>query len=74
MEPELAGALPAGPSPAPETDPRVSVAAGPFVDTEALRRFETSLATLSEVRNVVVREYVGEDRAVVDVHLFTPTS
>jgi hypothetical protein len=62
------------PDPADTADTAVSVAAGPFVSTEALRRFERALATLSEVRDVVVREYVGEDRAVVDVHLFTPTS
>jgi hypothetical protein len=73
-EPEQAGAPQPVPSRAREPVPAVSVAAGPFPNTEALRRFETSLASLSEVRDVVVREYVGEDRAVVDVHLFTPTS
>jgi hypothetical protein len=47
----------------------VSVSAGPFAGTEALRRFEESLRALPEVRDVVVREFEGEDRAVFDVHL-----
>jgi hypothetical protein len=52
----------------------VGVSAGPFEDTAALKRFERSLAALPEVREVVVREYEGEDRAIVDVHLFGATS
>jgi hypothetical protein len=47
----------------------VSVSAGPFAGTGALRRFEESLRALPEVRDVVVREFEGEDRAVIDVHL-----
>jgi hypothetical protein len=47
----------------------VSVSAGPFAGTEALRRFEESLRALPEVREVVVREFEGEDRAIIDVHL-----
>src|SRR5262249_42570574 len=34
----------------------VSVSAGPFASTEALRRFEQSLLALPEVRSAVVRE------------------
>ncbi len=51
----------------------VSVSAGPFASTEALRRFEDALLTLPEVRSAVVREYEGADRAVVDVLLSQPT-
>ena len=50
----------------------VRVSAGPFAGTEALRRFERSLAALPEVRHVALREYAGEDRAIVDVDLFEP--
>jgi hypothetical protein len=57
----------------PGTAP-VTVSAGPFADTDALRRFERSLAAMPEVRQVAVREYQGEDRAVVDVHLVAPIS
>jgi hypothetical protein len=51
----------------------VSVSAGPFAGTEALRRFERALQALPEVRSAVVREYEGADRAIVDVHLSEPT-
>jgi succinyl-CoA synthetase alpha subunit len=50
----------------------VGVSAGPFTGTEALRRFEQALASLPGVRDVTLREYAGEDRAVLDVHLFGP--
>ncbi|HEX4012075.1 MAG TPA: hypothetical protein VHX62_18785 [Solirubrobacteraceae bacterium] len=56
----------------PEPDLPISVSAGPFHTTDALRRFERALAALPEVRAVAVREYAGDDRAVVDVHLFAP--
>jgi hypothetical protein len=52
----------------------VGVSAGPFASTEALRRFERALQTLPEVRSVAVREYEGADRAILDVHLFEPTT
>jgi hypothetical protein len=55
------------------TGPSLSVSAGPFASTEALRRFERALQTLPEVRSAVVREYEGADRAIVDVHLSEPT-
>jgi len=51
----------------------VSVSAGPFASTEALRRFERSLLALPEVHSAVVREYEGADRAVVDVLLSEST-
>jgi hypothetical protein len=64
----------AGPAPVrpPEPDLPISVSAGPFHSTDALRRFERALAALPEVRAVSLREYAGDDRAVVDVHLFAP--
>jgi hypothetical protein len=52
----------------------ISVSAGPFAGTEALRRFEQSLMALPEVRSATVREYQGADRAIVDVHLFEPNT
>ena len=52
----------------------VTVSAGPFAGTTALREFEQALAGLPEVRQVVVRGYEGDDRAVVEVHLSQPTS
>jgi hypothetical protein len=54
--------------------PSVSVSAGPFDGTDALRRFERSLQALPEVRSATVREYEGADRAIVDVHLFGPNT
>ena len=54
--------------------PAVSVSAGPFAGTEALRRFEQALRALPEVRSATVREYEGADRAIVDVHLFEPNT
>jgi hypothetical protein len=54
--------------------PSVSVSAGPFDGTDALRRFERSLQALPEVRSATVREYEGADRAIVDVHLFEPNT
>lgn len=54
--------------------PTVSVSAGPFTGTEALRRFEQALQALPEVRSATVREYEGADRAIVDVHLFEPNT
>jgi hypothetical protein len=66
---EAAGGAPVRP---PEPDLPISVSAGPFHSTDALRRFERALTALPEVRAVSVREYAGDDRAVVDVHLFAP--
>lgn len=57
-----------------EPTPAVGVAAGPFADTAALRRFEDSLSALPGVHSVAVREYDGANRVIVDVHLSGPTS
>jgi len=59
---------------APADVKEFSVSAGPFPSTEALRGFERTLSLIPEVREVAVRGYEGEDRAIVDVHLFDSTS
>jgi hypothetical protein len=65
--------LPAAPPDAPAVR-EFSVSAGPFSSTEALRGFEQTLEKIPEVREVSVRGYEGEDRAIVDVHLFEPNT
>lgn len=50
-------------------DPSVSLSAGPFTETAQLRGFAQAVMALPGVREVVVREYAGGDRAVIDVHL-----
>ncbi|HWE32598.1 MAG TPA: hypothetical protein VG410_03885 [Solirubrobacteraceae bacterium] len=47
----------------------VTLKAGPFADTAALRAFTESLADLPGVDNVIVRGFEGTDRAIVDVEL-----
>jgi hypothetical protein len=69
-----AGSEPPPAAPAEVAPAEVSVSAGPFASTEALRGFERALGRLPEVREVSVRAYEGDDRAVVDVHLVQPTS
>jgi hypothetical protein len=54
--------------------PAVSVSAGPFADTAALQEFRSALAGLPQVREATIREYLGTERAVLDVHLRTPIS
>jgi len=46
-----------------------TVSAGPFTSTAALREFERTRSAMSGVREVTVRSYEGEDRAIVDVRL-----
>jgi hypothetical protein len=48
---------------------RLTLAAGPFVGTDALHAFEQALAQLPGVREVDVRGFEGEDRAILDVEL-----
>jgi hypothetical protein len=59
---------PAAPQPAPEREP-VSVVAGPFDSTAALREFERALERIPGVREVSVRGYRPGNRAVIEVHL-----
>jgi hypothetical protein len=54
--------------------PTVSVAAGPFTDTPALQAFQRALKGLPQVREVAVREYVGSEGVILDVHLSSPIS
>ena len=54
--------------------PSVSVTAGPFTDMAALQEFRNALAELPQVREVAIREYVGSEGAVLDVHLQTAFS
>jgi hypothetical protein len=49
------------------------ISAGPFTGTGGLRAFEQALSVMPGVREVVVREYAGEDRAIIDVRLGDPT-
>jgi hypothetical protein len=54
--------------------PTVGVSAGPFTETQALQDFQRALAELPQVRDVAIREYAGSERAVLDVHLWSPIS
>jgi hypothetical protein len=56
------------PSPA-GTVREFTVSAGPFASTGAVRAFEAMLSGTPGVREVTVRGYEGEDRAIVDVRL-----
>jgi hypothetical protein len=47
----------------------VSVSAGPFSSTEALREFERALARIPEVREVNVSGYDATDRAILEVQI-----
>jgi hypothetical protein len=53
---------------------RLLVSAGPFTGTDGLHAFERALSVMPGVREVIVREYAGEDRVIVDVRLGDPTS
>ena len=52
----------------------VALSAGPFTETAQLKGFAQAVMGLPGVREVVVREYAGGDRAVIDVHLTQPIS
>jgi hypothetical protein len=47
----------------------VAVAAGPFATPSELQSFTDALASLPGVAAVSVREYVGDDRVVLEVRL-----
>jgi hypothetical protein len=47
----------------------VTLSAGPFASIETLHEFEETLARVRGVRDVVVRGYEGNDRAIIDVRL-----
>ncbi|MBV8220798.1 MAG: hypothetical protein JO325_20230 [Solirubrobacterales bacterium] len=48
---------------------RVTLSAGPFASIESLHEFEEALARLPGVRDILVRGYEGNDRAIIDVRL-----
>jgi hypothetical protein len=52
----------------------VTMSAGPFEGTDAVREFERTLAELPGVGCVAVRGYEGADRAILDVELQPPPS
>jgi hypothetical protein len=47
----------------------LSVSAGPFASTEALRSFRAALEALPGVHTVELRGFEGGDRAILEVHL-----
>lgn len=55
--------------PEPAAGATVSVDAGPFPDGDAVRAFEQALGALPQVTEVAVREYLADDRVVIDVGL-----
>jgi hypothetical protein len=52
----------------------ITLSAGPFATIRAVRAFERELAKLPDVRDVSVRGYEGEDRAVIDVTVYERTT
>jgi hypothetical protein len=62
------------PAPTESTMTGVSVSAGPFTSTAAVHRFERELAGIPGVREVTVRGYEGENRAMFDVQLLAPSA
>ncbi|MFZ0042874.1 MAG: hypothetical protein WAK93_16300, partial [Solirubrobacteraceae bacterium] len=72
--PELPEPHPLPGRPQPSRPTTISLATGPLHSTDALRDFRRRLEELPGVREVVVREFEGDDRAVVDVHLSGSTS
>jgi hypothetical protein len=52
----------------------LTISAGPFPSIEALRAFEHELARLPGVRDVEVRGYEGDDRALIEVLLVAATT
>ena len=51
------------------TTAALTVSAGPFSATDAVRDFGQALASLSGVLEVTLRGYEGENRAIFDLHL-----
>ncbi len=51
------------------TTAALTVSAGPFSATDAVRDFRQALASLSGVLEVTLRGYEGENRAIFDLHL-----
>ncbi len=60
---------PADPGRTAAGEESIALSAGPFDTLESVRVFERRLASLPGVRDVTLRGYQGEDRAVFDVRL-----
>jgi hypothetical protein len=54
--------------------PPVMMSVGPFANTAAVRAFEQELLRLPGVREVTLRGYEGENRAMFDVQLSAPNA
>ncbi len=54
--------------------PPVLMSVGPFANTAAVRAFEQELLRLPGVREVTLRGYEGENRAMFDVQLSAPNA
>jgi hypothetical protein len=54
--------------------PPVVMSVGPFASTAAVRAFEQELLRLPGVREVTLRGYEGENRAMFDVQLSPPNA
>ncbi len=52
----------------------VALSAGPFASTEAVQRFVAELLRLESVREVIVRGYEGENRALLELQLAVPSA
>ena len=67
--------LPVAPAPDPAGEPApVAMSVGPFANTAAVRSFEQELLRLPGVREVTLRGYEGENRAMFDVQLAAPNA
>jgi hypothetical protein len=67
--------LPASPDPQPAGEPPpAAMSVGPFADTAAVHAFEQELLRLPGVREVTLRGYEGENRAMFDVQLAGPNA
>jgi hypothetical protein len=51
----------------------ITLSVGPFASLQAVRGFERELERVPGVREVTLRGYEGEDRAVLDVQLWETT-
>ncbi len=66
---ELLDAFEAALGEQPESPDTVTLSAGPFSSLAAVREFEALLEELPGVREVSIRGYEGDDRAIIEVEL-----
>lgn len=60
--------------PATATERHMTLSAGPFTSNEQVREFARALSGLSGVGEVRLRGYEGENRALLDVQVASPTA